>query len=50
MKSVATETKNRLYPVVIIQAPLKTKDSLEKLMVKLKEIKGVEEVGYKLLN
>lgn len=50
MKSVATETKNRAWPVVVIQAPLKSRTELEKVMVRLKEIKGVEEVGYKLLS
>ena len=49
MKSVLSETKNRLYPVIAIQAPIKNKKDLEKLMVKLKEIKGVEEVSYKFI-
>jgi GTP pyrophosphokinase len=49
LKSVVTETKNRTFPVLIIQAPLKNRNELEKLMVALKKVKGVEEVGYKLL-
>lgn len=49
MKSVLSETKNRLYPVIVIQAPIRQRTDLEKLMVKLKEIKGVEEVSYKLI-
>lgn len=49
MRSVVSETKNRLYPVLIIQASLKNRQELEKLMVKLKEVKGVEGVSYKLL-
>lgn len=50
MKSIISETKNRAYPLIIIQAPLKNRNALEKLMVKLKSIKGVEEVSYKLVN
>ena len=50
IKSITTETKNRLYPLVVIQASVKNKDQLEKLMVKLKNVKGVEEVSYKLIN
>ena len=48
MKSVTSETKNRAYPLIIINAPIKNKNQLEKLMVKLKTIKGVEEASYKL--
>lgn len=50
MKSITSETKNRAYPLIIINAPIKSKNQLEKLMVKLKTIKGVEEVSYKLLS
>lgn len=49
MKSVITETKNRTFPVLIIQSPLKNRSEFEKLMIKIKGVKGVEEVGYKLL-
>ena len=49
MKSVTSETKNRAYPLIIINAPIKSKVLLEKLMVKLKTVNGVEEVSYKLL-
>jgi GTP pyrophosphokinase len=49
MKSVTTDTKNRSFPLIVIQAPFKNHADLEKSMVKLKEVKGVEEVGYKLL-
>lgn len=49
IKSVATDTKNRAFPLIIIQAPLKNRKELEMVMVKLKEVKGVEEASYKLL-
>jgi len=49
MKSVATETSHRLYPMLIIQAPMKNRNELEKTMVKLKEVKGVKEVEYRLV-
>lgn len=49
MKSVASDTKNRHYPLLVIQASFKNRSELEKMMVKLKEVKGVEEVSYKLL-
>lgn len=49
MKSVTTDTKNRAFPLIIIHAPFKSRRELEKVMVKLKEVKGVEEVGYKLM-
>lgn len=49
MRSVASDTKNRFYPLLIIQALLKNRKELEKIMVGLKTVKGVEEVSYKLL-
>ena len=49
MKNVASDTKNRFYPLLIIQALIKNRGELEKIMVGLKTIKGVEEVSYKLL-
>lgn len=49
MKKMTTETQNRAWPVVVIQAPFRNRTELEKTMVKLKGVKGVEEVGYKLL-
>ncbi len=48
MRNVTTDTKNRTFPVITIHAPFKNRSELERMMVKLKEIKGVEEVGYKL--
>ena len=50
MKSVTTETKNRAYPVLVIHMTLKQRTDLEKLMIKLKEIKGVVEISYKILH
>lgn len=49
IKSVATDTKNRTWATLAIQAPFKNRAQLEGVMVKLKEVKGVEEVSYKLL-
>lgn len=49
MKSVSMDTKHRSLPLLVIQAPFKNRQELEKTMVRLKEVKGVEEVGYKLL-
>ncbi|MEK7083101.1 MAG: RelA/SpoT family protein [Patescibacteria group bacterium] len=49
MKNVATESKHRAYPMLIIQTPIKSQTDLEHLLVKLKEVKGVEEISYKLL-
>ncbi|MDZ4260700.1 MAG: TGS domain-containing protein, partial [Candidatus Sungbacteria bacterium] len=48
MKNVTTDEKNRMYPVIIIQAPVKSRIELEKTMIKLKEIKGVVEISYKI--
>ena len=49
MKSVTSDSKNRLYPLLIIQAPFKNRQELERVLVRLKTVKGVEEVSYKLL-
>ena len=50
MKSVVTETKNRAFPVLVIHVLLKQRAYLEKIMVKLKEVKGVVEISYKILH
>ena len=50
MKSIATETKNRLYPVITVQVPIKNKEALDKLLMRLKNIKGIEEIGYRILS
>ena len=50
MKSITSETKNRLYPLIVIHAPFKNKEQLEKMMVKMKNITGVEEVSYTFIN
>lgn len=48
MEKVVTENRRRHWPTVIIRAPFKGKTELEKIMVRLKTVKGVEEVGYKM--
>ncbi|OHA06526.1 MAG: hypothetical protein A2934_05225 [Candidatus Sungbacteria bacterium RIFCSPLOWO2_01_FULL_47_10] len=50
IKSITTDTKNRMYPLIIIHAQVKSRGILEKLMMKLKGVKGVEEVSYKLIS
>jgi GTP diphosphokinase / guanosine-3',5'-bis(diphosphate) 3'-diphosphatase len=49
MHNITSESKNRMYPALKLHATFKSKTELEKIMVKLKEVSGVEEVGYKLL-
>lgn len=49
IKSVDTDTKNQTFASLNIRAPFKNRKQLEGMRVKLKEVKGVEEVGYKLL-
>lgn len=49
IKRVVTDTKNQTWATLTIHAPFKNRVEVEKVMVKLKEVKGVEEVGYKLL-
>ncbi len=48
MKSVVTESKNRLYPVLVIHAVFKNRTDLERLITRMREVKGVEEINYKL--
>ena len=49
IKRVDTDTKNQTFATLTIHAPFKNRREVEKAMIKLKEVKGVEEVGYKLL-
>lgn len=42
--------KNQLWASFTIQATFKNRTELERLMVRLKNIKGVNEVGYRLLS
>ncbi|MDO8600197.1 MAG: TGS domain-containing protein, partial [bacterium] len=49
MQGITTEHQNRLYPLIVIRAPIKDRQQLERLMIKLKSVKGVEEVGYKTI-
>ncbi len=45
VKNVVTDHKRRLYPILTLQVPVRNRADLEKLMVRLKEIKGVREVS-----
>lgn len=49
VESVTTDSKNRSWPLLIIHAPFKNRQEMEKAVAKLREIKGVERVDYKLL-
>lgn len=49
MREITTEHQNRLYPLIIIRAPVKDRRQIERLMIKLKSIRGVEEVGHKVV-
>lgn len=49
IRHVVNDTKHRAFPVIVIQAAIKNRRDVERLMVRLKEIKNVEEVGYALL-
>lgn len=49
IRDIASETKNRTYPVTIIQASFRNRRELEKLVTKLKQVKSVEEVSQKFL-
>lgn len=49
IQNISTDTKNRTWPLITIQASFRNRSELEKIMIKLKEVKGVEEVGYKLI-
>lgn len=49
IQNIDMESKNRAYPIIVIHIAPRSKTDLDKIMVRLKEIKGVEEVGYKLL-
>ena len=50
IKKVDTDTKNQKWASLMIHAQkFKNKTEVEKMMVRLKGIKGVEDVSYKLL-
>ncbi|MBI3627739.1 MAG: RelA/SpoT family protein [Candidatus Sungbacteria bacterium] len=44
-----TETAHRSHPLIILTCAIKSSDELRKLLMKLKSVKGVEEVNYKIL-
>lgn len=48
MRGVATEREHRAYPLIVMNCPVRSNDELRKLILKLKEVKGVEEVSYKI--
>lgn len=49
MKNVVTEERTSSWSAIVVQAHFKARANLEKIMIRLKEIKGITEVSYKLL-
>ena len=49
MKTVTSDSKNRAFPLMTIHAAFKSRRDLEKLVLKLKGVKEIEEISYKLL-
>jgi len=47
MKSVTTERTDRHFPLLIIQAQFKDREQLEKIIFRLKNVKGVKEIQQK---
>lgn len=44
-----TETKHRSFPLILLTCLIKSNDELKRLVTKLKSVKGVEEVGYRII-
>lgn len=49
MKGVRSEREQRAHPLIIMNCPVKSNDELRKLLMKLKSVKGVLEVEYKII-
>lgn len=49
ISAVNTNTANTRFPVIKIRCDVANKDKIEKLLLKLKKLKGVKEVGYQLI-
>lgn len=50
MKGVRSEREQRSHPLIIMNCPVKSNDELRKLVMKLKSVKGVLEVEYKIID
>lgn len=49
MKGVRSEREQRSHPLIIMNCPVKSNEELRKLLMKLKSVKGVLEVEYKII-
>ncbi len=49
IKGMRTEREQRSHPLVVMNCPVKSDDELRKLVTKLKSVKGVEEVNYRIV-
>lgn len=49
MKGTRTERGERSHPLIIMNCPVKSDDELKKLITKLKSVKGVDEVSYRII-
>lgn len=47
VEHVSTDTKHKTLAVMVFRATFKTRQDLERMLLKLKEIKNVEEVNYR---
>ena len=49
IKDHRTETAQRSFPLILLTCAVRSNDELRKLVTRLKSVKGVEEVGYRIL-
>ena len=49
IKDHRTETARRSFPLILLTCAVRSNDELRKLVTRLKSVKGVEEVGYRIL-
>ncbi|MBI2054784.1 MAG: RelA/SpoT family protein [Candidatus Sungbacteria bacterium] len=49
IKGMRTERGERSHPLVLMNCPVKSNDEMRKLLMKLKSVRGVEEVGYRII-
>ena len=49
IKGMRTEREQRSHPLVVMNCPVRSDDELRKLLTKLRSVKGVEEVSYRIL-
>ena len=49
IKGMRTERGERSHPLVLMNCPVKSDDELRRLLTKLRSVKGVEEVSYRII-